>query len=193
MGSEMCIRDRDSYIPFQASFAFPVVLGLIDKKQRHNVLQVYTMYLETMAITGAMFTMTAGTIHRSRPLVYGDKAPLDKRLSAKSQRSFFAGHTAATAAASFFAAKVFSDFNPDSKLKPVVWTVAAATPALVGYLRYRAGMHFLSDNLLGYGLGAATGILVPHLHKKKILNQNVSITPTMGIDGSKGISLAYRF
>lgn len=184
--------DEDSYIPFQASFTFPIILSLINKNERHKIGQVYTMYLETMAITGAMFTVTAASAHRSRPYVYGDKASLDKRLSEKGQRAFYAGHTAATAAASFFAAKVFADFNPDSKLKPYIWGVAIATPAVVGYLRYKAGMHFLSDNVLGYALGAATGILVPHFHKKKILNSNVSITPTIGT-GYKGMAMTYRF
>jgi membrane-associated phospholipid phosphatase len=95
----------------------------------------------------------------------------------------------ATAAATFFAAKVFTDFNPDSKLKPYVWTAAAIVPAVVGYQRLRAGKHFLTDNLLGYGVGMACGILIPELHKVK--NENLSIQPVMGIN-QQGMSITYH-
>ena len=106
-----------SYLPFEAAFAMPVVVALFNKNERHKFGQIFALYTETMAITGSMFTIAAGAINRSRPLVYGSKAPTSLRLAAKSQRSFYAGHTAAAAAATFFAARVFQDFNPDSKAK----------------------------------------------------------------------------
>lgn len=182
--------DEASYIPFQASFAMPVVLMLINKNERQHAGQVLVMYTETMAITGALFTLSAGLINRPRPFVYGTKASLDERLDANAQRSFYAGHTAATAAATFFMAQVFSDFNPDSKAKPIVWTVAATLPAVVGYMRYKAGHHFLSDNVVGYGLGAAAGILVPKFHRVKAF-KNVSMVPVVG-NNYRGITFTYR-
>jgi hypothetical protein len=142
-----------SYIPFETGFAMPIVFMLVNKNERQKIGQIFALYTETMAITGAMFTISAGAINRSRPLVYGTSAPTSLRLAGKSQRAFYAGHMAATAASTFFAARVFQDFNPDSKAKPYIWTVAAIVPAITGYLRYKAGMHFLSDNLLGYILG----------------------------------------
>ncbi len=183
--------DKASYVPFQYSFAWPVVMVLINKKERQNIIQILALYTETMAVTGTLFTLTAGTVQRSRPFVYGNEAPLDKRLDKNSQRAFFAGHTAATAAATFFTAKVFQDFYPDCKARIYVWSIAAAVPAAVGYLRYRAGQHFLSDNLLGYAIGAAAGILVPELHKNKKL-QHLSFVPEAG-NNYKGISLSYNF
>jgi len=182
--------DRDSYIPFNASFAMPVIMMLINKNERQHAGQVMVMYVESMAITGASFTLAAGIFNRSRPLVYGTKAPPDQRRSATNQRSFFAGHTAATASATFFMAKVFQDFNPNSKAKPYVWAVAAAVPALVGYMRYQSGYHFLSDNLLGYVIGAASGILIPEWHKRKVL-KDLSFAPEFG-KGYKGIAFTYR-
>jgi membrane-associated phospholipid phosphatase len=182
--------DKASYVPFYASFAWPVVMMLADGDQTRNIGQVLTLYIETMAVTGAMFSITAGAINRSRPLVYGTETPMQRRISNNSQRSFYAGHTAATAASTFFTAKVFSDMNPDSKLKPYIWVVAAAVPALVGYQRYKSGQHFLSDNLLGYGLGAATGILIPHWHKVK-KNDNLSIMPGFG-PNYQGVAVVYK-
>ena len=180
----------DSYLPFYAAFAMPAV-ALLNKNIRHKTGQVFVMYLETMLITGAMFTITAGGIDRPRPLVYSSDAPMSKRQSKNSQRAFYAGHPAATAAATFFTAKVFSDFNPNSKAKPYVWAAAAIIPASVAYMRLKAGQHFLSDNLLGYGLGAVTGILVPHFHKNRNRVDGLSVQPFMG-DGVSGMAMTYR-
>ncbi|WP_256009743.1 phosphatase PAP2 family protein [Desertivirga xinjiangensis] len=182
--------DKFSYYPFYASFAMPVAM-LFTKNERSHAGQILAMYVETMAITGAAFTLTAGSINRSRPYTYGTKAPLEERMKKGAQRSFFAGHTAATASASFFAAKVFSDFNPDSRAKPYVWAAAAALPAVVGYCRLKGGNHFLSDNLLGYAVGAGAGILVPHLHKKTTGN-NLSIVPVKTLEYD-GLQLSYKF
>ena len=171
--------DKDSYIPFDISFGLPVIMVLTNGPERSEMGKILLLYTETMAITGTFYTMSAGNIVRSRPLVYSTNAPLDVRLSKNSQRSFFAGHTAATAAATFFTAKVFSDYNPDSRLKPFVWGVAAAVPALVGYLRYKSGEHFLSDNIVGYAVGTACGILVPKFHKSRF-SKNVTFIPSIG-------------
>lgn len=181
----------DSYLPFYVSFAMPVV-SLLNKNIGKKSGQVMVLYLETMAATGALYTMSAGLIARPRPLVYSPtEASADKRKSNDSQRSFFAGHTAATAAASFFAAKVFADFNPNSKAKPYVWAAAALLPASVGYMRLKAGQHFLSDNIVGYGVGMAAGILVPHFHKKNNMVNGLSVQPTIG-DGYSGMALTYQ-
>jgi membrane-associated phospholipid phosphatase len=183
--------DRDSYILFNGSYVYPVVAMLIDKSQRKQFGQVFTLYVETIGITGSMYTLTAGLVYRSRPFVYGDKAPLEKRLDKGAQRSFYGGHVATTAAFSFFTAKVFQDFHPNSKAIPYIYAGAAVLPAIMAYERYKAGYHFLSDCVLSYAIGAATGYLVPHLHKKKIF-QNVSVTP-IGSTDYKGLSLVYKF
>ena len=182
--------DKISYYPFYASFAWPIAM-LLNKNESKKAGQIMALYVETMAITGAMFTMAAGNIERSRPLVYNRSLPMDQRMDNDAQRSFYAGHVAATASATFFAAKVFSDFNPDSRAKPYVWATAAVVPAVVGYYRLKGGKHFLTDNLLGYALGASVGVLVPHLHKKTT-NSSLSISPVMA-PGYKGTQLTYTF
>lgn len=182
--------DKDSYIPFYGSFAAAPIMALLNKNERSKFGQVMVLFVETMAVTGAAFTLTAGSIERSRPLVYNTTLPMADRMDKDAQRSFFAGHTAATAAASFFAAKVFQDFNPDSKAKPYIWTAAALVPATVGYLRLRGGKHFLTDNILGYAIGAGAGILIPQLHKKKN-NVNINIAPAMGFN-YQGLNITYK-
>lgn len=188
--------NSDSYIPMFTSFALPLAL-LLSENERSHAGQLSVLFVESMATTGALFSITAGLVHKSRPLVYNTSLPAEERMANDEQRSFYAGHTAATASATFFAAKVFHDFNPDSPWRPVVWGVAAAIPATVGYLRIRAGKHFLTDNLIGYALGAASGIIIPEIHKKK--NKNVEIYPTMGFQhmgqnfNSQGLGLIYTF
>ena len=142
--------------------------------------QVLGLYLQTMLATDAAFTMTVGTVYRYRPYLYGSEG--GNRRSAKiATNSFFAGHTAHTATATFFAAKVFHDFNPDSPAQPFIWGAAAIIPAAVGYYRMEAGKHFLTDNIVGYTVGATMGILVPQLHKNAA-RQGYSLTPMQGLN-----------
>ncbi|MFD2246266.1 phosphatase PAP2 family protein [Pontibacter ruber] len=187
---------KASDYPFYGSFAMPLAVMLLNDNVRSKFGQVAVLYVQTMAVTGTLFTITNGLVPRTRPMVYSNDVEMSDRTNSNARNSFYAGHTAATASATFFAAKVFHDFNPDSPARPYVWAAAAAIPASVGYLRLKAGKHFLSDNLLGYGLGAAAGILVPQLHKKTN-NTGISIAPTVipTLEGSafQGASFAYTF
>ncbi len=183
--------NKDSYILFDASYAIPLLMAFINKNESKKAGQIIVLYVETIGITGAMYTLTAGLVYRSRPFVYGDKAPLDKRLDKGGQRSFYGGHVATTAAATFLTAKLFQDFNPGSKLQPYLYGAASGLTVLMGYFRYRAGYHFLSDCVLSGIIGASTGILIPALHKNKNF-QKISVVPGM-INGKTGVSLTYHF
>ncbi len=141
--------------------------------------QVLGLYLETVATTTAIFTMTVGNVTRYRPYTYGPEGG-DARKGKIATNSFFAGHTAHTAASTFFAAKVFHDFNPDSPAQPFVWGAAALVPAAVAYSRMEAGKHFLSDNIVGYAVGATVGIVVPQLHKAG--TKGYSFAPVQGLN-----------
>ncbi|UOR05273.1 phosphatase PAP2 family protein [Hymenobacter aerilatus] len=156
--------------------------------------QVLGLYLQTLAAQNAIFTMTIGTTTRYRPFLYGTEGGSD-RNSHISTNSFYAGHTANTAAATFFAAKVYHDFHPGSAAEPFVWTAAALVPAAQAYTRLKAGKHFLSDNIVGYAIGAATGIVVPQLHKTAE-RTGLSLTPVQGINingyGYSGLAITKR-
>jgi hypothetical protein len=143
--------------------AVPALLAF-DPAAHGRYGQVAGLYVETMATTAAIFTLTVGTVHRFRPYLYG---PAGGRLrgGAVAANSFFGGHVAHVATATFFAAQVFHDFNPGARAQPYVWGAAAAVPAVVAYFRIRAGKHFLTDNLVGYAVGASVGVLVPRLHR----------------------------
>src|SRR6478672_11423106 len=89
--------DKDSYIPFYGSFIAAPVIALLNKNERNHFGQVMVLFVETMAVTGATFTLAAGSVQRSRPLVYNTSLPMADRVDKDAQRAFFAGHTAATA------------------------------------------------------------------------------------------------
>ena len=130
-----------------------------------TVLGLIWMETNLLATGGTLAIKDA--IRRVRPFVHNPEAPFHLKLEKDARRSFFSGHTSLVAANSFFAAKVFSDYFPESRWKPFVWGLAAALPAWTGVERVLAGKHFPSDVLAGYGFGALCGWLVPHLHKKE--------------------------
>lgn len=185
-----------SDIPFAASFAIPF-LTLFDGKINDHTGQIIVLYLEAFSTTATMYSVTAGLVDRSRPYVYDESGEtgMDRRMSNNGQRSFYAGHVAASATGTFLAAKIYTDFHPDAPGKFWIWASAAAIPAAVSYFRIEAGQHFLTDVTLGYALGAATGILVPELHKKR--DSQLSVYPSAGRsflgDEYSGLTLRYSF
>jgi membrane-associated phospholipid phosphatase len=147
---------------------------------RNRYGQVLALYVQTVLANEAIFTMAIGNVPRYRPYLYGPEGE-GLRNGRIATNSFFSGHTANTATATFFAAKVFHDFNPDSPAQPYVWGAAALMPAAVAYFRIEAGKHFLSDNIVGYAVGATMGVVVPQLHKMAG-RAGVSFVPMQGIN-----------
>ena len=146
---------------------------------RSNYGQTLALYVQTVLAADALFTTSIGNIPRYRPFLYGSEGG-DLRNGHIQTNSFFAGHTAHTAA-TFFAAKVFHDYNPDSPAQPYVWGAAAVVPAAVAYFRIQAGKHFLSDNIVGYAVGATMGVVVPQLHKVAA-RRGMSFAPLQGVN-----------
>jgi membrane-associated phospholipid phosphatase len=184
--------DKASYIPFYAAMPAPLLL-LLDNKIRKDGFKVIYLYFETMAITGLMYTGSMYLTNRYRPYVYREESPLDKRTTGNAKNSFYAGHVHLVGSSAFFIAKVWSDYHPDSKIKWLFYTGAAAVTGATALMRYQAGMHFPSDLLLGAGLGAATGILVPAIHKNRSADDRLSLLPYFGNGSKGGFSLVYTF
>lgn len=148
------------------SYALPS-LFLINKRIRKDYLTLGVMGIEAFLTNAAFTSLTKLTVKRVRPFVYNPDIALEDKTRLHSRMSFYSGHTSTVATLSFFSAKVFNDYFPESKWKPVVWSVAAALPAVNGYLRVKGGKHFPTDVITGYVAGGLVGFLVPHFHKKK--------------------------
>ena len=158
------------------SYAFSF-LFLTHQKSRKDFRKIMALYGETLLVVGSLTSLTKRTFLRPRPLVFNESVPLADKQKNSARYSFFSGHASVSAANSIFAAKVFSDYFPDSKWKPVVWSLAVLVPVSTGYLRVRAGKHYPTDVITGVAIGGAIGYLIPHWHKKKD-RKGLSITPT---------------
>ena len=151
------------------AFILPITL-FVDKKIRKDWLDISLLYLETQAISSNLYIWLGPmSFQRYRPITYynDDQIDMISKTPGRNQHSFFSGHVSNTASGTFFFAKVLTDYHPEWNGKWKIWAAAAIPPAMVGYLRYRALKHFPTDILIGFIVGSGTGILVPHLHKKK--------------------------
>jgi membrane-associated phospholipid phosphatase len=182
--------DDISYIPFYASMPMPVFF-LFDKEMRKDIAKLSFLYLEAMSITGLLYTGSTYFTNRYRPYVYSEETPLDYRTRGGGKNSFYAGHVALVATSTFFMAQVYADYHPESNAKWVFYGLATAATGATAYWRHRGGLHFPSDIILGIAQGTLTGILVPKLHKTKLIkNPNLSIMPFTG--PSHGLLVRYK-
>lgn len=159
---------------------------LLDGAVRRDAFTVGVLFAETMLLNQGVTDIVKGLVQRPRPYLYAaDRGP-DVVVEAYDRTSYFSAHTSNTAAAAFFLGRVFADYHPQSPLRPVVWTVAAALPAVAGYLRVRSGQHFPTDVISGYAVGAAIGYGIPALHRKPV--RGVTLLPA-----GAGVYLCYTF
>lgn len=161
-------------------------LTYLDPKVRNEKGVVLGMGLEALLINDGITNIFKAATKRHRPYLYKASAT-EESISGNSRQSFISGHTSNVAAASFFAAQVLTDLHPDSELKPLIWTAAATIPAITGYLRFKAGRHFPTDIIAGYGVGALVGFLVPKWHRIKA-TEDVTID-MVPLNGGVGLSL----
>jgi membrane-associated phospholipid phosphatase len=149
-----------------ASVAMPFAL-LLDRNNRRHADKLMLITFEGALLNMGVMSLTKALTLRPRPFVYNPDVPMDIKLENGAQYSFFSGHVSTAATFSFMGAQMYSDLYPNSRYKKVVWVVAAALPMVTGYARMRAGKHFPTDVIVGYGVGAAIGIFVPRLHRIK--------------------------
>lgn len=111
-------------------------------------------------LTFAMTEWAKASQCRPRPYTYAGTS-LDP---SGDRRSFFSGHTATTAVASFSLATNLWFAGPRTATDAVLlYGGATVVTAAVGALRVEAGKHYLSDVLLGGAVGAGFGVLLPAL------------------------------
>lgn len=179
--------DRLSDKTLLASAGLPLLL-LAGRDTRNDFGKIAILFTETMLLNQGLTDIIKSTSLRPRPYVFDENLPPSTILRSNDRASFLSGHTSGSAAASFFFARVFSDYYPDSKLRPYVWGLAIGMPAITGYLRVRGGQHYPTDVVAGYLLGASIGYFIPVLHRKPSQKSKLSWSPT-----GNGLYLNYRF
>ncbi len=147
--------------------------------------------MKLFAFTGIIYGAAPYFVDRFRPDVYNTTLSMSYRTEGNYRNSFFAGHVAVVSTSTFFIAKVYADYNPESNWRWVIYTGAAAATVGMGYMRLEAGKHFPSDILLGALVGTASGILTPTMHKNKEKKQKWSLGPDIMSTGA-GFAFTYK-
>ena len=146
------------------------------------------MGFEAYSFTYGLTILTKIITLRPRPFLYNNLAPQASFEERDSRYAMFSGHTSFSAVGCFLTAKIFNDLHPDSPWRLPVRGLAATVPAVTGYLRVKGGKHFISDVMLGYGVGALIGWGIPALHKVSIANKTIDVYPTPG-----GVGMQLKF
>ncbi len=158
------------------ALALPAFL-MFDKQIKRDWSDALLMYMETMTITTNIFEWSflgPSFQNKFRPITYYDQLTYDQRNSGSYRNSFYSGHVATLAASTFFMAKVFSDYNPGiGNKKYLLYGAATIPPLILGYFRVAGLKHFPSDVMVGIGVGALVGIIVPELHR--LQDKNISL------------------
>jgi len=190
------IANASDYVLF--STALLPALFLSEHHTSTDITKLAIMYIEVFTINYGLTEIAKNTVARKRPYVYNPEVPIGSRVGGDSKKSFFSGHTSQTAAACFYFAKVIDDYHPtlQKNIKRGIWAFAIAVPAVNGYLRVKAGKHFPTDVISGYIIGAATGLLVPQLHRtkrSKDLTEKLDVGFMPGINGGMQMSFRYTY
>jgi len=161
-----------------------VLPGLLafDGKIRQDWFRILLMYYEMHSITFSIYNYSVfgpAFQNKFRPLVYYNNLTYEERKGGNNRNSMYSGHTATAIASTFFLVKVYSDYHPEiGRKKYLFYVIAAIPPAIEGYFRVKAMLHFPSDVMIGMSVGAACGLLVPEIHRFK--NHKV----TLGVTGT---------
>jgi len=178
-----------SDIALNTSVLLPTLLAL-DKDIRKVWFDLLILYGETHAINSGFYIATAAMFGRVRPFVYNPEVRFSDKIGRGTRNSFFSGHVSTAASASFFMAKVYSDYHPElGKKKLWLFGAALIPPIVVGYYRYKAMKHFPTDVITGLVVGSAFGIIIPELHKNKKEESKFSFIPFTG--SVSGLKICY--
>jgi len=155
------------------AFPFALVWATAGSERRWtSVAARSAVYVETLLVTSGLTTAGKVLWERPRPFVYlaEDSRPDDSGYDVTQARAFHAmpsGHASTAWAGAAFAVTDHLLARPDAP----AWErlgIGFAGGLLAGTtagLRVDAGQHFPSDVLAGSGLGIATGVVVPLLHR----------------------------
>jgi len=175
------------------SIASPVLL-MLSPRLRKDALDLLTLYTATHVVNNLIYFGAAYSIRRARPLTYNPDLPLSAKTGLAKSNSFYSGHVSFSTTATYFGAKVLTDYYHIRGWKRVgIFTIATVPPLLVGLNRMQAGKHFRTDVLTGFVIGAACGIGIPQLHKKSRANSQLSLHPQLMPGGFRGLTATYVF
>jgi membrane-associated phospholipid phosphatase len=175
-----------------STLAMPALAGSGTFWKDSYTLGMIWLEANLMGLTGTELVKIS--VKRVRPYAYNEEIPPEEKEGNDVRKSFFSRTTALSAVNSFFLARVYADYYPESPWRLLTWSLAALVPAGTATMRVRAGRHFTTDVMAGYVLGAALGTFIPWLHKTDRAGKQAELTlaPFMAY-GASGLSVHFRF
>ncbi|MFQ5448405.1 MAG: hypothetical protein ACE5FF_15880, partial [Saprospiraceae bacterium] len=149
-------------------------------------------FSEVIFLTNGFSTIAWRLVKPEDPFYFSAEQPVALKPTPGDGLSYFPDRTALTSCLSFFSAKVWADYHPHSRLKPIVWAAAAAIPAVTGYLQYGAGKRRASGVLADYAVGAFIGYIVPQLHKVDPNARRKFRISSVFLEGVPVLAIKYR-
>lgn len=121
---------------------------------------------EAVASTVALNQIVKHLVRRPRPYAYRLDPASSSEVPADTTVSFYSGHTATAFTAAVALAQTYSYRHEDGLGSALVWASALTLASATGVGRVLAGRHFWTDVLVGAGMGAGMGWLIPWLHRR---------------------------
>ncbi|MEO8800833.1 MAG: phosphatase PAP2 family protein [Polyangiaceae bacterium] len=156
----------------------PILSGFRDGKAA--ALNDAVMYLEAIAFANGITDIAKVAVRRPRPTAYiernrfiaqGGNPALYDDTTTDNALSFFSGHSSTIGAISGVATYLAFARSPHTARPWITLLAGIALTSFVSVERVRAAAHFPTDVIAGSLVGAATGVLVVHLHRADTLQQ----------------------
>jgi len=148
-----------------ACIVAPFLMNISNEVSRETA-EINMIIAQSFLVTVAVSQFTKTMFLRNRPLAYNDDVPLHVRQNRDTRYSFISAHTSMAFTGAVLAAKIYDDFHPD-KNNTWMYATAVCVASTVGYLRIKAGKHFLTDVLAGALVGTGSALLMTEVHKKR--------------------------
>jgi membrane-associated phospholipid phosphatase len=174
-----------------SSIISPVIIeGIDNRNSLCDFGTVGLLYAEAALLNSAITRNAKGLFDRRRPYLYNRSISNKEKMTEGSDAecSFWSGHTSQAFCAASFLSKVYADMHPGSPVIYVVTGTSFTLASTIGLLRYRAGMHFPSDIIVGAVVGSIIGYCVPALHLR---SDGLEITPVTGRSIGLSVSVAF--
>lgn len=126
------------------------------------------MFAQSLAIQNGVNLIVRSLAFWPRPYIYaqnGSGYSEAKKAKGEAYGSFFSGHASAAFTVAYFTGEWFSEMNPASPYKKIVWASAFSAASLVGALRIAAGKHYPTDVFAGALAGVSISYAVIEIHK----------------------------
>jgi membrane-associated phospholipid phosphatase len=138
--------------------------------------------LETFAVTYASTNIVKFAVRRPRPYSYDADSVVADPTENDARLSFFSGHASMAFAMATSYASLFQARHPRSRWVAPVWVIGMSLASVTAVARVEAGKHFWTDVIVGAVAGTGIGLVVPALHRSRVLGEHIGLglAPTRG-------------